>query len=121
MCHEKSNHCNAIAFQYDTKLKGISVLPDIGVIFIADAEFSVIHTRFRHAEQFCDFGSFPAAHGIFQHFLFFVRQMHGGHKCFRLAVIVLFFLKAIHGSHWQNLIVRKVYVFYLLMPGGSVA
>lgn len=58
------------------KLRGISVLPDISAVFVANEEFTVIHPRFCHTKHFCDFGSFPAAHGIFQHFLFFVRQAH---------------------------------------------
>ena len=37
----------------------LSVLPDIGAVFIADAEFTIIHTGFRHAEHFYDFGTFP--------------------------------------------------------------
>ena len=103
------------------KLSGISVLPDIGAVFVPDTKFTVIHAGFRHAENFCDLGAFPATHVIFQHFPLFLCQVHGIHQRVHFAVIVLFFLKAIHGIHWQSFVVRKVYAFDLFMPVRSVA
>ena len=83
----------------DMKLNGILELADIGAVFVADTEFTVIHTGFRHAEDFGDLGAFPAAHVIFQHFLLFVRQVHGVHECIRFAEVCLLMFKAIYGIH----------------------
>ena len=42
---KKGKHSiKSLPFQWDMKLNSISVLPDIGAIFVADAEFKVIHT-----------------------------------------------------------------------------
>lgn len=103
------------------KLNGILEFADIGAGFVADTEFTVFHTGFRHAEDFCNFGAFPSAHVIFQHLLLFIRQVHGVHECVRFAEVCLLMFKAIYRVHRQSLIVRKVYVFDLLMSVWSVA
>ena len=42
---KKGKHSiKSLPFQWDMKFNSISVLPDIGAIFVADAEFKVIHT-----------------------------------------------------------------------------
>lgn len=106
----------SLPFQEDMKLEGISVLSDIGAVFVADTEFTVIHAGFRHAEDFSDLGAFPAAHVIFQHLFLFVRQVHGIHQCIRFAEVRLLMFKAIHRIHRQSLIICKIYVFDLLIP-----
>ena len=107
----------ALIIEYFRLLK----LSDIGAVFIADTEFTVVHTGFRHAEDFGDLGAFPPAHIIFQHLLLFIRQVHGVHECVRFAEVCLLMFKAVHGVHRERLIICKVYVFNLLMPVQSVA
>lgn len=68
------------------KLEGISVLPDIGAVFVTDTEFMVVHARFRYAEDFGNLGAFPSAHVIFQHLLLFLRQVNGVYKLIKFSL-----------------------------------
>ena len=63
------------------------------------------------AELGADFCLFHAFHIAIKYGKLQCRELQGFYKLIVSRVICLLLFKAIHGIHWQRLVVRKVYVF----------
>lgn len=79
------------------KLNGISEFADISAVFVADAEFSVLHAEYDNAEGKRCFGLFHSVHIAVQRFFLRFGQMHGVHERLRFAVIRFFRLETVYG------------------------